>query len=75
MFTPWARDFNRIASVDLAVKWVAGGDKLVKGVQCYELFAGIALKNHIISFFIIIQGEATHIRYLFHSFCVASLGC
>ena len=28
-----------------------GGDNLVKGVQCYELFGGIALKNHAFSFF------------------------
>ena len=27
------------------------GDNLVKGVQCYELFGGIALKNHAFSFF------------------------
>ena len=27
-----------------------GGDNLVKGVQCYELFGGIALKNHAFSF-------------------------
>ena len=27
-----------------------GGDNLVKGVQCYELFGGIALKNHTFSF-------------------------
>ena len=50
MFSPWARDFIRIASVDSAVKWVPGGDNLVKGVQCYELFRGIALKNHTFSF-------------------------
>ena len=49
MFSPWARDFIRIASVDSAVKWVPGGDNLVKGVQCYELFGGIALKNHTCS--------------------------
>ena len=49
-FSPWARDFIRIASVDSAVKWVPGGDNLVKGVQCYELFGGIALKNHTFSF-------------------------
>ena len=24
----------------------AGGDNLVKDVQCYELFGGIALQNH-----------------------------
>ena len=51
MFFPWARDFIRIASVDSAVKWVPGGDNLVKGVQCYELFGGIAHKNHAFSFF------------------------
>ena len=51
MFSPWARDFIRIASVDSAVKWVPGGDNLVKGVQCYELFGGIALKNHTFSIF------------------------
>ena len=28
-----------------------GGDNLVKDVQCYELFGGIALKNHAFSFF------------------------
>ena len=50
MFSPWARDFIRIASVDSAVKWVPGGDNLVKGVQCYKLFGGIALKNHAFSF-------------------------
>ena len=54
MFSPWARDFICIASVDSAVKWVPGGDKLVKGVQCYELFGGIALKNHAFLFFIFI---------------------
>ena len=51
MFSPWARDFIRIASVDSAVKWVPGGDNLMKGVQCYELFGGIALKIHTFSFF------------------------
>ena len=45
MFSPWARDFIRIASVGSAVKLVPGGDKLVNGVQCYELFGGIALKK------------------------------
>ena len=50
MFSPCARDFIRIASVDSAVKLVPGGDNLVKGVQCYELFGGIALKNHAFSF-------------------------
>ena len=28
----------------------------MKGVQCYELFGGIALKNHTFSFFIFIYG-------------------
>ena len=50
MFSPWARYFICIASVDSAVKWVPGGDNLVNGVQCYELFGGIALKNHTFSF-------------------------
>ena len=40
----------RIASVDSDVKWVPGGDNLVKGVQCYELFGGIALKINTFSF-------------------------
>ena len=37
---------------------VPGGDNLVKGVQCYELFGGIALKIHTFSssFFIWISG-------------------
>ena len=50
MFSPSARDFIHIASVDSAVKWVQGGDNLVKVVQCYELFVGIALKIHTFSF-------------------------
>ena len=29
----------------------SGGDNLVKGVQCYELFGGIALKNNTFFFF------------------------
>ena len=47
MLCPFARHFIRIAS---AVKLVPGGDNLVKGVQCYELFGVIALKNHTFSF-------------------------
>ena len=31
--------------------FIPGGDNLVKGVQCYELFGGIALKIHTFSFF------------------------
>ena len=30
----------------LSCEMIPGGDNLVKGVQCYELFGGIALKNH-----------------------------
>ena len=29
----------------------------MKGVQCYELFGGIALKNHTFSFSFLAQGE------------------
>ena len=47
MFFPWARHFIRIVSVDSAVKWVPDGNNLVKNVQCYEIFGGIALKNHV----------------------------
>ena len=50
MLFAWARYFICIASVDSAVKWVPGGDNLMKDVQCYELFGGIALKNHAFSF-------------------------
>ena len=32
------------------MKFVPGGDNLVKGVQRYELFGGIALKIHTFSF-------------------------
>ena len=46
MLCPLARHFTCIASVDSAGKWVPGGDNLVKGVQRYELFGGIALENH-----------------------------
>ena len=46
MLCPWARHFIRIASVDSTVKWVPGWDNLVKDVQWYEPFGGIALKNH-----------------------------
>ena len=51
MLCPWARHFIGIASVDSAVKCVPGGDNLEKGVQCYEFFGGIALKNHELLFF------------------------
>ena len=37
----------------------------MKGVQCYELFGGIALKNHTFSFFIFIMRES----------CLASSAC
>ena len=55
MFSSWARHFIRIASVDSAVKWVPGGVNVVKDVQCYELFGGIAIKNH--AFFIFMTGR------------------
>ena len=41
-----SKHFIRVASVDSAVKLVPAGDNLVKGVQCYEIFGGIALENH-----------------------------
>ena len=50
MLFPWARHFIRIASVDSALKWVPGGDNLVKDVQCYVFFGGIAHKNQASSF-------------------------
>ena len=59
MLFPWARRFIRIASVDSAVKWVSGGDNLVKDVQCYELFGGIAQKNQAFSFFIFNVSETS----------------
>ena len=40
MLFPWARHLIRVASVDSAVKWVPGGDNLVKDVQSYELVGG-----------------------------------
>ena len=46
MLCPRARHFICIASVDSSVKRVPGGDNLVNGVQCYELFRGIVFKNH-----------------------------
>ena len=36
MLFPWARHFIRIASVDSAVKWVPGGDNLVKDVMSFS---------------------------------------
>ena len=45
-----ARHFIRIVSVEAAVKLVPGGDNLVKDVQCYELFGGIAITNHVFFF-------------------------
>ena len=52
MLCPRVRHFICIASVDSAVKCVPGGDNLVKGVKCYELCGGIALKNH---YFLMVQ--------------------
>ena len=46
MLCPQARQFICIASVDSAAKCVPSGYNLLKAVQCYELFRGIALKNH-----------------------------
>ena len=37
----------------------------MKGVQCYELFGGIALKNHAFSFFI--SYKVGYIRYDFET--------
>ena len=39
------QDTVHVASVDSAVKCVPDGFNLVNGVQCYDLFGGIALKN------------------------------
>ena len=65
MFSHWARDFIRIALVDSAVKWVPGGDNLVKGVQCYELFGGIALKIHAFSFFFFYAGKIAQFSFTY----------
>ena len=46
MFSPWARDFICIASVDSAVKWVPGGHNLVKGLQSSVNYSKKAIKNH-----------------------------
>ena len=40
-------------------------DNLVKGVQCYELFGGIALKIHTFSFFIFIYWNGGVRKYTF----------
>ena len=50
MFFSLSKRLYRISSVDSAVKLVPGGDNLVKVVQCYELFEGIAHKNYAFSF-------------------------
>ena len=42
------------------MKRVPGGDNFVKDVQCYELFGGIALKNHAFSF-----------HFIFHQYAVS----
>ena len=68
MLCPSTRHFIRIASFDSAVKLVPGGDNLVRGVQCFDLFGGIALKNH--AFFIFYFSK--HISFLkvaFYSEC------
>ena len=69
MLCPWARHFICIAPVDSAVEWVPGGDILVKGVQCYELFEGIALKNHAFYLFIkayVVSCERSRFLLLFY---------
>ena len=43
MLCPCASHITRIASVDSAVP---DGVNLVKGIQCFELYRGIAFKNH-----------------------------
>ena len=48
MLCPSGRHFIRIASVDSAVTLVPGWDNIVKGVQCYEHFGGMALKNYVV---------------------------
>ena len=50
------------------MKLVPGGDNLVKGVQCYELFGGIALKNHAFSFFIL----TSYTLNILHFVCIVS---
>ena len=69
-----SRDFIRIASVDLAVKWVPGGDNLVKGVQCYELFGGIALKKSHFFVFTLWSRDIWHTQYVrqYVLFCLFS---
>ena len=47
------------------MKCVPGGDNLVKDVQFYELFGGIAHKNHTFSFLFIFKGHG----------CVKGHGC
>ena len=36
----------------------------MKGVQCYELFGGIALKNHTFSFFTLTVVQAPRHKYM-----------
>ena len=43
----------------------------MKGVQCYELFGGIALKNHAFSFFISLRMTTTSSSTLKVGFAVA----
>ena len=43
-----------VHSICITCLYIPGGDNLVKGVQCYELFGGIALKNHTFFIFIYI---------------------
>ena len=69
MLCPCARDIICIASVDSAVKCVQGGDNLVKGVQCYELFGGIALKIKLSKLLQLIS-EVKYEENLFFCTCI-----
>ena len=44
----------------------------MKGVQCYELFGGIALKNHAFSFFIF--GERKTIQSIHKHYELTAVG-
>ena len=66
MLYPLARHFVRIASVDSAVKLVPGEDNLMKGIQDYELFGGIALRNHA---FVHVEHALTNTTTVFRFGC------
>ena len=50
------------------VNHLPSGDNLEKGVQCYELFGGIALKNHTFSFFSVNHLERFTCHYEFRTY-------